>query len=125
MKRTIATIATIATAATKKNLAVHKTAFFFNDAGRILNASEMATVKHDVEALESATTPEEVKKATAKLKKAAEAAGLPEPCVTVAIGKFISPYGDKYSKGLKSFIAKDPEKAFMTLSRCARSAQSC
>lgn len=112
----ISRISRIAETAEKKNLAVHKTAFFFNEEDGILSASDTKAVKTAIEVLEGATTPEEVKKATAKLKKAAEAAGLPEPCVTAAIGKFISPYGDKYSKGLKSFIAKDPEKAFMTLS---------
>ena len=112
----ISRIGKIAEKAIKENLAVHKTAFFFNEEDGILSASDTKAVKTAIEVLEGATTPEEVKKATAKLKKAAEAAGLPEPCVTVAIGKFISPYGDKYSKGLKSFIAKDPEKAFMTLS---------
>lgn len=116
MKNTTNVINTIAKAAVKKNLAVHKTAFFFNEEGQILSASEMATVKREVEALERATTPEDAKKATAELKKAAEAAGLPEPVITAAIGKFVSGYGNKYSKGLKGFIAKDPETAAKTLS---------
>lgn len=113
--KTITTIATIAETSVKKNLAVYKTAFFFNEAGQILKSSETAAVKRAIETLEAATTATDAKKATAELKKAAETAGLPEPVVTAAIGKFISPYGDKYSKGLKSFIAKDPEKAFGTL----------
>ena len=87
---TINTIARIAEKSIKENLAVHKTAFFFNEAGRILSASETATVKHDVEALEGAKTPEEAKKATSRLKVAAKAAGLPEPVITAAIGKFVS-----------------------------------
>lgn len=116
MKNTKTVIATIAEASVKKNLTIHKTAFFFNEAGRILSASDTKSVKTAVEALEGATTPEEAEKATVSLKKAAEAAGLPEPVVTAAIGKFVSSYGDKYSKGLKGFIAKDPEKAFGTLS---------
>ena len=106
----------IAETATKKNLAVHKTAFFFNEEGGILSALDTKAVKTAIEALESATTPEEAKKATAKLKKSAEAAGLPEPVITAAIGKFVSGYGNKYSKGLKGFIAKDPETAAKTLS---------
>ena len=114
--RTNTIVAKIAETATKKNLAVHKTAFFFNEEGQILSASEMATVKREVETLERATTPEDAKKATAELKKAAEAAGLPEPVVTAAVGKFVSSYGNKYSKGLKSFIAKDHETAAKTLS---------
>ena len=114
--KTITTIATIAKAAVKKNLAVHKTAFFFNEEGGILSASETAVVKTAIEALEGATTAVEAAKAMASLKKAAEAAGLPEPVVTAAIGKFVSGYGNKYSKGLKGFIAKDPETAAKTLS---------
>ena len=109
-------INTIAKAAVKKNLAVHKTAFFFNEEGGILSASDTKAVKTAIEALEGATIPEDAKKATAKLKKAAKAAGLPEPVITAAIGKFVSSYGNKYSKGLKGFIAKDPIKAFGTLS---------
>lgn len=115
MKNTRTVISTIAETSVKKNLAVYKTAFFFNEAGQILKSSETAAVKRAIETLEAATTATDAKKATAELKKAAETAGLPEPVVTAAIGKFISPYGDKYSKGLKSFIAKDPEKAFGTL----------
>ena len=115
MKDTTTTvISRISRIAEKKNLAVYKTAFFF-EGGRILPASDTKAVKTVIEALEGATTPEEVKKATASLKKAAEAAGLPEPVITAGVGKFISPYGDKYSKGLKSFIIKDPEKAFEVL----------
>ena len=114
----ISRISRIAETAEKKNLAVHKTAFFFNEEGKILSTSDTKTkaVKTAIETLEGATTSEEAKKATAKLKKSAEAAGLPEPVITAAIGKFVSGYGNKYSKGLKSFIAKDPETAAKTLS---------
>ena len=115
-KNVITTIATIAETATKKNLAVHKTAFFFNEEGGILGASDTKPVKTVIEALEGATTAAEATKATAELKKAAEAAKLPEPVITAAIGKFVSGYGNKYSKGLKGFIAKDPETAAKTLS---------
>ena len=112
----ISKISRIAETSVKKNLMVHKTAFFFNEEGGILSASDTKSVKTAIEALEGATTSAEAAKATAKLKKAAEAAGLPEPVITAAIGKFVSGYGNKYSKGLKGFIAKDPEKAFVTLS---------
>lgn len=115
MKNTRTVISTIAETSVKKNLAVYKTAFFFNKAGQILNSSETAAVKTAIEALEASTTVAAAAKATAKLKVAAEAAELPEPVITAAIGKFISPYGDRYSKGLKGFIAKDPIKAFEVL----------
>ena len=106
-------VATQAKVSTLKG--VYYTSYFFNEVGQILPAAETAPVQSEINALEAVTTQTEADKAMRLLKKAAEAAGLPEPVITAGIGKFISSHGDKYTKGLNGFVGKDPEKAFEVL----------
>ena len=112
----IGVINNVATKATMNTFkGVYYTPFFFDEEGKFLSHAQLRPVKGEINALEAATTDPEADKAMKLLKKAAEAAGLPEPVITAGVGKFISSHGDKYTKGLNSFIGKDPKKAFEVL----------
>lgn len=106
-------VATQAKVSTLKG--VYYTSYFFNEVGQILSAAETRPVQSEINALEAATSQDDAEKAMRLLKKVAKAAGLPEPVITAGVGKFVSSRGDKYTKGLKGLIAKDPDRAFEVL----------
>lgn len=111
-----AVICKVAAQATMNTLkGVYYTPFFFDEEGEFLSYAQLRPVKGEINALEAATSQDDAEKAMRLLKKAAKAAGLPEPVITAGVGKFVSSRGDKYTKGLKGFIAKDPDRAFEVL----------